>query len=168
VTKRLPPDLVQALAVLWCESYGPAADLVGFLKKNPDDPRSVDVPKIEPLLQRFLVRWSEHDVNGATVISAQINRAMFNCNARELGPLVKAGRKNKREFFAGRAEANRVRRDTRAEVWSEWQKEADEFWSRKPTATKSQVAHHIVNKAGLDRRQHKTVTRRIRKVGQAS
>jgi hypothetical protein len=95
--ERLPRDVVAALAALWCSSYGPAADLVSFLKKNPGDPRAVDVPKIEPLLTRFLARWNEHDISGATVISAEINRAMFNCNARELAPLVKKGRE-----FSGR------------------------------------------------------------------
>lgn len=92
MTKRLPPDVVQALASLWVYSYGPAADLVSFLKKNPDDLRAVDVPKIEPLLTRFLARFLEDDVAGATVISAEINRAMFNCNALDLAPLVKKGR----------------------------------------------------------------------------
>ena len=57
MTKR-SPDLVEALVSLWVSSYGPAADLVSFLKKNPGDPRAVDVPKIEPLLQRFLATVS--------------------------------------------------------------------------------------------------------------
>jgi hypothetical protein len=154
-------DVSDALASLWVESYGPAADLVGFLKKHPDDPRSVDIPKIEPLLERFYAKFTERDVAAATVIATNINRAMFNCNARELAPLVKTGRKNRRAFFEGRAEANRQKREIRARVWSEWQEIAASYWSRHPKASKNETAAFVVKHFGLDKRQTKTVSRRI-------
>ena len=39
----------------------------------------------------------DDDVAGATIVSTKIDRALFNCNARELAPLVKKGRE-----FSGR------------------------------------------------------------------
>lgn len=91
-----PSDLAQALTSLWVSSYGPAADLVGFLKNHPDDPRSIDVPLIEPLLKAFHERFLEHDLAGVTLVATKLDRVMFKCNARKLGPLVKVG-----ETFTG-------------------------------------------------------------------
>ena len=126
-----PSDVTEALAALWVDSYGPAADLVQFLKKHPGDPRSVDVPKIEPLLKLFLEKVPLRDVAGAAIISTKINRAMFHCNTRELAPLVKTGRKVREKFAQGRGEANLVRHDASVREHARWQELAVEYWSRK-------------------------------------
>ena len=162
-----PSDVTEALAALWVDSYGPAADLVHFLKKHPDDPRSVDVPKIEPLLKLFLEKVPLRDVAGAAIVSAKINRAMFHCSTRELAPLVKTGRKVREKFAQGRGEANSVRHDVRAREHARWQVLAVEYWSRKKGATKNEVANAIKKRLGLAEAT-KTIARDLKKPGQAS
>ena len=151
-----------SLAILWMKR-GDALDLCCLIERTPSDPRQGDVAALRNAAQQLENHLTHQDMDAAVAAAYEVDRLLKNANHRELGPIVKTGRKIRESFAGAPAQANQERHTERAVEWARWQTLADDYWSRNPNASKNEAASYVLRKLGLETGQHKTVSRRIRK-----